>query len=663
MKSKISFFNPCIYKKNVKLFWPIWLGYWIILMVLMPVRMWLSFKQIQDSILFYGQEYAEDYISTIYNAVNMDYHIIIITVFALACVACVFGYLFNARNANMMHAFPVNRFELFCTNVISGLSFLWVPQLICFFTTLVVCVSFGETRIVYLGIWLVMSMAISFFLFSVAVLSAMCTGHTLAIPVIFATFNLGYIAIRQAVTGVIEFFAFGVNNLSDLRAGKINWLSPLYYIFYNVQFSLVRDKAGEHIIGIDYIGMQVIASFFAIGILVYIIAYILYARRRIECAGDMIAFDIVKPVFRWGIGVAGSFFITLVSYGMISSNGIKISDIFFIVSAVIFGIIIFFITDMFIQKNFRVFARRRVRESIIYIGCFLIVTISLKMTGDIIEKALPDNKDVECAYISSTFPVRIDGDKINDVIALQNQIIKNEKYLRKVKSNYTRDIDIVYNMKNGKKIKRSYSVPLTDKSIKLVYEQIYKYESNAENMKKYLLCYDIDKCMANATGGTITVSCSKTEKTGHITLTEKQIAAVLQGFIKDIEEGNVQNLYAHDPAKLPLKKYDDGTYIVKENTEFEYVYRMDLSFVLNNFSDYMDSVLEMNLDSDSDGENYSYQYSQGKEYYGGNTSLYQKMLEKNFSIDENCKNTIQALIDAGIIKNINDLHKISERNV
>ena len=155
---------------------------------------------------------------------------------------------------------------------------------------------------------------------------------------------------------------------------------------------------------------------------------------------------------------------------------------------------------MFIQKNFRVFTRRRVRESIIYIGCFLIVTISLKMTGDIIEKALPDNKDVECAYISSTFPVRIDGDKINDVIALQNQIIKNEKYLRKVKSNYTRDIDIVYNMKNGKKIKRSYSVPLTDKSIKLVYEQIYKYESNAENMKKYLLCYDIDKCMANANG-------------------------------------------------------------------------------------------------------------------------------------------------------------------
>ena len=41
MKSKISFFNKTIFKKNVTLYWPIWGIYSLIVVIMQPGLVWL----------------------------------------------------------------------------------------------------------------------------------------------------------------------------------------------------------------------------------------------------------------------------------------------------------------------------------------------------------------------------------------------------------------------------------------------------------------------------------------------------------------------------------------------------------------------------------------------------------------------------------------------
>ena len=43
MKSKISFFNKTIFKKNVTLYWPIWALYTLILIIAQPLMLWSDF--------------------------------------------------------------------------------------------------------------------------------------------------------------------------------------------------------------------------------------------------------------------------------------------------------------------------------------------------------------------------------------------------------------------------------------------------------------------------------------------------------------------------------------------------------------------------------------------------------------------------------------------
>ena len=53
MKSKISFINRTMLQKNVKLYWPIWTLYTIVLLLNGPFSMWSRFKNAE---FIYGKD-------------------------------------------------------------------------------------------------------------------------------------------------------------------------------------------------------------------------------------------------------------------------------------------------------------------------------------------------------------------------------------------------------------------------------------------------------------------------------------------------------------------------------------------------------------------------------------------------------------------------------
>ena len=76
----------------------------------------------------------------------------------------------------MIHSMPVTRRQLFSTNVLTGLLFMWIPQIIKYIMSFVICISYGNTKVVHIGINLLAAMGISFFMYSLVCLCAMITG-------------------------------------------------------------------------------------------------------------------------------------------------------------------------------------------------------------------------------------------------------------------------------------------------------------------------------------------------------------------------------------------------------------------------------------------------------------------------------------------------------
>jgi hypothetical protein len=57
MKSKTSFFNRTVFKKNVTLYWPIWVCYLLYGMVKVPGQLWSRLQQ-QTDMTAYARDYA-----------------------------------------------------------------------------------------------------------------------------------------------------------------------------------------------------------------------------------------------------------------------------------------------------------------------------------------------------------------------------------------------------------------------------------------------------------------------------------------------------------------------------------------------------------------------------------------------------------------------------
>ena len=136
MKSKTSFFNRTVFKKNMTLYWPIWVCYLLYGMVKVPGQLWSRLQQ-QTDMTAYARDYA------LYNSLRLEVDVAAIAIMAVVCGMALFGYLFTQKNAYMIHALPVTRGELYVTNMISGLCFLLIPQALVFLVTVVLCLLQG----------------------------------------------------------------------------------------------------------------------------------------------------------------------------------------------------------------------------------------------------------------------------------------------------------------------------------------------------------------------------------------------------------------------------------------------------------------------------------------------------------------------------------------
>lgn len=646
MKSKTScsknghIINKTILGKNITLFWPIWVIYLLFWLLVIPANLAMYFSLDQNNITNVKDTNLSQLITSdnlymkLEGVLGPDIFVIVSFIMAAITGMALYNYLFTSKSANWFHSLPVTRGELFTTNVFSGLLFMWVPQLITFILSVLVCVSNGVGDVKPFAEWLLLSFGVSFLFWSMVTFCAMFAGQLFAVPVYYCVINFLYMFIKLVLGFALSFMGYGLNLTYAVSGLPRGWLSPMYYLFghlYITRSTTAKDNV-NYVTGISITGGKIVAFYCIFALALFVISAFLYKKRDIESAGDLITFKFVKPIFRWGVGACGGFGIGILLAELFREMNLIRSKHVLIVLALVLGIVCFFIAEMFVQKKFKVFCKKAWKEC----GCFCIFIIASYIAiygySSYLQSYIPDAADVKSASIYMDYEITYTGDKINEFIDLQKEILAN----RDVFETYINDgwgVDFTYIMKNGKKVVRQYNMPKDGEGYNIL-KTIYDLECNPDNYRQYSMGTDI----VGVHGGRLSLYDENLNYISEAEFTPEEAQIVFDGILKDIDEGNLQ-------------KYNLGYNFVLSGEESPKQYSSDLSieFKLRKDSqaeseEYISESLFGLVETEESSTVYS--YSEGDD----------NIRDLYFSFGPECTNTINALIEVNAIDSADQLY-------
>lgn len=305
MRSKTSYFNGTLFKKNLSRYWPLW-GLASFGGAMFPLAMLLEL--LHNGFQFWSPLETRQAYYTV-----LSYGVPVISiVYAILCAMAVWNYLYNARSVGMMHTLPIRREGLFVTNVLSGLTMMAIPYAVTGVLLVLVSLLFGGFEPMGVLVTVLGVMGESLFFFGLATFCAFIVGNVFMLPALYGLLNFIAVLTDFMVNLLAQGFCFGLNSS---YSGTVEWLSPVVYLIQKIspnstyETQWVTDRLGGQryetsvLTSVTLENGWLIAAYAAAGAALLGLAWLLYRRRRSESAGDVVAVGWMKPVFRYGCAV------------------------------------------------------------------------------------------------------------------------------------------------------------------------------------------------------------------------------------------------------------------------------------------------------------------------------------------------------------------------
>jgi len=302
MRSKTSCFNGTLFRKNLSRYWPLW-GLASFGGAMFPLAMLLEL--LHNGFRFWSPLETRQAYYTV-----LSYGVPVISiVYAILCAMAVWSYLYNARSVGMMHTLPIRREGLFVTNVLSGLTMMAIPYAVTGVLTVLVTMLFGGFEPVGVLVTVLGVMGESLFFFGLATFCAFIVGNVFMLPALYGLLNFIAVLTDFMVNLLAQGFCFGLNSS---YSGTVEWLSPVVYLVQKIspnntyETQWVTDRLGGQRYetsvptSVTLENGWLIAAYAAVGVVLMVLAWLMYRRRRSESAGDVVAVGWMKPVFRYG---------------------------------------------------------------------------------------------------------------------------------------------------------------------------------------------------------------------------------------------------------------------------------------------------------------------------------------------------------------------------
>lgn len=452
MKSRISFFDKTVFRKDITRFAPVW-GLYLIGGLLLSMNM------------IDGGNYG-------YTAMGLMEGLnglaIINLIYAAVCAQMLFGDLFNSKLCNALHALPLRRETWFVTHSLAGLSFSLIPNLIlslCFLPML------GEDWFLAFDWLLGMTLEYLFF-FGVAALSCMVSGNRVGMAAVYAVINFFSVIIYWFVD---TFYAPLLPGLDIRETGFIRFC-PAAWIAGELgelaQFDYISDSRICTIGRYEYVsltgGWWYLAILAGLGVVALVLGVLLYRRRKLESAGDLLAFKPLEPVFVVIATLSSGAVFQLVGELFVGN-----ADYIYLAVGIFVG---FFSSRMLLERRVKVFRKKN------FFGCAAIVAamgLSLLLTwldpiG--VTRWVPEPEKVQSVTVVDKYiyseKYGSDAAVILDDPELIAAVTEAHRHLITEGSNTNmRDsapVTLIYRMKDGRQIRRHYYYPTGEETTQAI---------------------------------------------------------------------------------------------------------------------------------------------------------------------------------------------------
>lgn len=290
MKSRTS--SSKALGKDFGRFWPVWVGYLLFLILFQVIL------SNDDMTYWYATNIGE--CITIMGVVN--------GIYALLVAQMLFGDLFNPRMCNGLHCLPLKREQWFGAHITAGFLFSILPTvLMTGFSEIIIALYSTMVDGWQLPLyWLAGTNIQYIFFFGLAVFCMMCSGNRFGSTILYGIANFGSLLVYLLVDQVYTPLLKGVVTMS----GPFERLSPMVRIASTRFVDANRVEVGSYytanIEQKQYIGTfevvsegwWYIAAAAIVGIILLVLARLMYKKRHLEYAGDFLAVRWLEPVFQ-----------------------------------------------------------------------------------------------------------------------------------------------------------------------------------------------------------------------------------------------------------------------------------------------------------------------------------------------------------------------------
>lgn len=433
MKSRTSFFNTTVLRKDITRFAPLW-GLYTVFMLIALFLIWAD-----ESMPARFASNAQHIMQGM-GVVNF--------VYAGLCAILLFGDLFQSKMAGTLHAMPMRREGWFLTHLAAGMLFCLVPNCLGALLASVILQQYCYLAFVWLGLMLCQFL----FFFGAGAFSVQCAGNRLGAVAVYGLFNLLAVLVAFLVDTFYAPVLYGIE--TDWEA--ICRLSPV------VNFSMSRYVAVEYnnmyetawfegFVGQDW---QYLFVALAVGLLLLGAAVLLYRRRQMESAGDFIAVKPAAPVFL----VIYTLCVGAVLYFIADQLATEAEYLFLFI-----GFAIGFFTGwMLLEKKVNVFQLKKwIGLGVLTLVFFLTVAITwLDPAG--ITRYVPDASQISSVqvspfasvyYLENKSLVLSDAQDVQTILDVHTQLIQD---------GYPEEgslcVRLRYNLRSGVSVDRRYYV-------------------------------------------------------------------------------------------------------------------------------------------------------------------------------------------------------------
>jgi ABC-2 type transport system permease protein len=360
-----------------------------------------------------------------------------------------FRYLHKQDASDFIHSLPSTRKTIYLHHITFGVFSILLPQILTYISLLIVNQTMDHQQVLHLvdiNSWFHLSASTALIVFGVSVFVAMLTGVTL-VQLIF-TYIFLFLPVGLTLLVVFNLhYALPGLSLNYLVDGVIIHFSPLTdlsHVFMDTDLNWIK-----------------VIIYYVLTVVMLILSYILYKRRPVESANQAIAFHSLKPIFIYSF--TGSFMMI----GGMYAGAFEYELPMLFLMYLIFSIIGYYISQMIVEKSWRVFKKVKQYGFFLVGAILLMIGFSLDITGFV--HHVPDLDEIEEAYVIDddfSFNERVnyygrqpgftDPDDIKTIQALHKDLIDSAE--RNDFLNYDRSIKIMYILEDGSEVVREYSL-------------------------------------------------------------------------------------------------------------------------------------------------------------------------------------------------------------